>query len=257
MSDKELLAGLNILIADDNSVNRTLLSTLAASLGAQCITVENGAQALARALDDEYDCIILDLNMPELNGYETAQALTQLSSCPPLVAFTADTSLEILEETLRTGFATVMYKPVDTTRLATVILSACKRAVPDSLSGDGVVVPTTTASPVVYDLEAALKLTGGNRDLAQELFSMLRRDLSEKTAELARTPLTATDQHIDIAHKIHGAASHCHTEALRIAAGTLETALRKHHDLASLEKLRDEMLQRIDEVLQLPDPFAS
>lgn len=82
-----------VLVADDNAINRKIAKTQLERLGCQIHTASNGTQAIERSQELRFDLILMDLNMPECDGFEAAQTIKN-SAGPnqntPIVAFTAD-----------------------------------------------------------------------------------------------------------------------------------------------------------------------
>lgn len=249
--DNDTLQGLRLLVADDNSVNRTLLSALAANLGAHCETVNDGSQAIARVLEQRYDCVILDLRMPGVDGYTAARAISQLAGAPPLLAFSADADPEVHAAIREAGFNGLLQKPLSEARLREAVFRCVE-------GGDAAADAPAADSGAVHDREAAIEAAGGNAALAAELFQMLRADLAQKRRELpAQREEPAV--FLDLVHQIHGAAGHCRADRLRQAAAQLEAELRRRDraprpDLVDARHAR--LLEEIDALLALPDPFA-
>ena len=253
---RQMMRGLRLLVVDDNSVNRTLLAALAANLGAECDTGQDGNDAISLALDHPYDCIILDLHMPEVDGYTAARAILQLSDAPPLVAFSADRDAETEAAVREAGFVGMLHKPLSEKRLARVVSDAIS-GVETTDAGEPGPSPNPDAAP--YDRAAAVEAAGGNSALAAELFDMLRHDLVEKRTSLGMLDGERARQ-IELVHQIHGAASHCRAEPLRWAANRLEAELRRGDAGSERESLlvhrHRELLKCIDEILALPHPFG-
>lgn len=253
----EMMRGLRLLVVDDNSVNRTLLAALAANLGAECDTGRDGGEAISLALDHHYDCIILDLHMPEVDGYTAAKAILQLSDAPPLIAFSADHDEDTEAAIREAGFSGLLHKPLSEDRLAQMVTTVIGGGRATDEIDERFTEETEAA---VYDYGAAMDAAGGNPDLAAELFRMLRHDLVLKRPLL--DPLEGQRQQvIDLVHQIHGAASHCRAEALRRAAAQLETELRREDATTARDSLlahrHRQLLAEIDTLLDLPDPFTA
>src|SRR5512142_1852070 len=86
----------SLLIVDDNSVNRIMLSRYTTRLGYQSTLVENGRQALEKLRNDPFDLVLLDVQMPEMDGY---QVLEEMKAEPglreiPVIMITAVDELE-------------------------------------------------------------------------------------------------------------------------------------------------------------------
>ncbi|RRB02745.1 GAF domain-containing hybrid sensor histidine kinase/response regulator [Larkinella rosea] len=100
-----------LLAVDDNPLNTKLLAHLIAKQGGQVATFNSPLKALESARTVPYRAILLDLHMPELDGYELAQNLQELQPGVPLVAVSADDSVETIERVKSTGFQFFLRKP--------------------------------------------------------------------------------------------------------------------------------------------------
>ncbi|SEG44824.1 PAS domain S-box protein [Paenibacillus sp. UNC499MF] len=106
---------MKLLVTDDNSVNRLLLLTLLRKLGYEADYAENGAEALQAVRSTTYDIVFMDLQMPELDGFETTAAIRRLkgdAARPAIVAVTAFAQKEDMEMCLASGMNDFISKPV-------------------------------------------------------------------------------------------------------------------------------------------------
>ncbi len=100
-----------LLIAEDNLENQQLLSRILDQLGLEYDLVNNGAQALVKALQGAYDLLIFDLQMPIMGGREAAEILLRHKMTTPILAFTANLMRYQTAEYLAIGFAGILEKP--------------------------------------------------------------------------------------------------------------------------------------------------
>jgi two-component system sensor histidine kinase/response regulator len=105
---------LNILIAEDNLINQQVILYILQKLGYEPVIVENGKQAVDAALTTGYDIILMDLQMPEMDGLEATRLIRQsgLVDQPVIIALTANTMEGDEEECLRAGMNDYIGKPV-------------------------------------------------------------------------------------------------------------------------------------------------
>lgn len=119
--NEHLLHGANILIAEDNAFNRQLIVRILTALGAQVFEANNGAEALALQRIHPIDIFLLDLNMPEVDGYETATLIRQnqpAEACYLLIALTAGISGDLDQNHRIRIFDETLYKPIHQELLA-------------------------------------------------------------------------------------------------------------------------------------------
>ncbi len=125
------LANTRIAVCDDNPLNRRLLARSLERAGARCYTFENGQELLeflcGTAQDRWPDAVLLDLNMPVLNGWQTLQALRRQGLNIPVIALSADVLEETRRKCLKQGFDAFLTKPVDKKRLIETLLHLCPR----------------------------------------------------------------------------------------------------------------------------------
>lgn len=121
-----MLAGLKILLAEDNPVNRQIAEELLRQEGALVDSVENGAAALKRINDadarDDYDLILMDLQMPVMDGFEATRKIRIINQDIPILAMTARTMADERNECLNNGMNDHISKPIDPLLLYHIIL---------------------------------------------------------------------------------------------------------------------------------------
>ena len=100
-----------ILVAEDGEDNQILLSHLLKHLGADAVIVDNGQKALDRALEEEFDLLFLDMQMPILDGYKVASKLRDENYKTPIVALTANAMDGTKEKCIDAGCDDYLSKP--------------------------------------------------------------------------------------------------------------------------------------------------
>jgi len=122
----------HVVLADDDASNRLVLGSLLESSGIDVTTAENGRMALDIIGAKPVDLFLLDINMPEMDGLQTARAIRALPDANadlPLIAITSDVSPKRLAEMRDAGFDVCMEKPVRRDTLFRVILGTLSRRV--------------------------------------------------------------------------------------------------------------------------------
>ena len=115
-----VLAGKRILVAEDNEINAEILTELLDMSGAVCDVCENGqlvTEAFARSAPGEYDLILMDVQMPVMNGYDATRAIRALdhplAKEIPIIAMTANAFSEDIRDALEAGMSAHVAKPID------------------------------------------------------------------------------------------------------------------------------------------------
>lgn len=127
------LADLHVLAADDNAVNRQVLSAILPSLGVELTVVENGDQAVAAWREGAYDLVLLDLRMPLCDGFEAARRI-RAEETPgrrtPLILLSGDVSASVREQGREAGLDGFVAKPLDIHTLIEAMSAALPPAHP-------------------------------------------------------------------------------------------------------------------------------
>lgn len=123
------LRGLRVLVADDQVVNLKIADAQLRQLGCSVVTVLDGAQAVHAANQDPFDIILMDLNMPQLNGWQAARNIRQssrLNHDTPILALTADDQFSAQELQKRGGMVDQLPKPFTPATLQTALARYAK-----------------------------------------------------------------------------------------------------------------------------------
>lgn len=240
------LAGRRVLVVDDNLINRKLLASLIGRNGGEAEAAANGREALERLEEGRYDGVLMDLHMPVVDG---ATAVAQIKRRWPqllCIAVTAESEAADPERYRRLGFDACMLKPVSEQALIDALGSPRAdepRPAPDAQS----------LAPV-FDRDEALRLAGGNLELAAELHGMLLKDLPDRRRQFLDESIPDLEL-AELTHSLHGATRYCGTPRLRLRTQQFEDVLRGRTRAMSVEDAREAVLQAVEELIALGDPF--
>ncbi len=116
----EALRGVRVLVAEDNEVNQLVLERALRLEGAEVAMVGDGRQAVARVLSDgpaAFDVVLMDIQMPEMDGYEATRRILEIAPALPVIGQTAHAMLDERLECLAAGMVDHVAKPIDFRRL--------------------------------------------------------------------------------------------------------------------------------------------
>jgi PAS domain S-box-containing protein len=122
-----------VLIVEDNPTNQLLVETLLAKLGPQCVLACDGLEAVEKATAETFDLILMDIQMPAMNGYQATEALRKKGIKTPIVALTAHAMEGDRQKCINAGCDDHITKPLSKTRLLEV-LDRYLNSHPDSLA---------------------------------------------------------------------------------------------------------------------------
>lgn len=124
------LADVSVLVAEDSDVNRQVLEGLLTSVGARVTVVNNGREAVERVIHDggdAFDVVLMDIQMPEMDGYEATRRLLALAPTLPIIGQTAHAFAEEAQKCQAVGMVDHLAKPIDRSALVRAIEKALKR----------------------------------------------------------------------------------------------------------------------------------
>lgn len=225
LPDAPQLAG-KVLLAEDGVDNRKLLAAMLGALGLDVVLAEDGAQALELALGDAFDVILMDIQMPVMDGMQATSLIRATGYSGPLVALTANVMAEDVQRYLASGFSHCVGKPVDRAALAALLA--------ELLGGKAPRAGTLLDLPEFAGLQAMF-----DDRLPRQLARMLECCNSGDLDEVAI-----------IAHTIKGSAATFGHPLEGLAAGRIEAGARA----GDVDLVRAELLALIT-LHPCPDPI--
>jgi CheY-like chemotaxis protein len=212
---------------DDDPVNRLVTSAQVRELGYTVHGAHSGESALAALAREPYDALLLDCEMPGIDGYETCRRLRREGRSLPVIALTAHAAAEVRERCLAAGMDDHLGKPVRGEELAAVL----ERRLRD---GAGLQPPAAAASLLAERLEALARLgeATGEDVLAQVAESFLQQ--GTKNLAVLRESLARDDgaAFAAAAHSLAGSSGVLGAVELSVGCAELEE-LSRRGDLAS------------------------
>ena len=122
-------APVEILVVEDNPTNQQVVIMVLRALGYQPDTAENGRTAIEKLSSHQYDLVLLDLQMPDIDGFEVAQHVrTHLNYQPVIVALTAGASPEDRQRCIEAGMDDYVLKPFKISQLKEVVVKYARHA---------------------------------------------------------------------------------------------------------------------------------
>ena len=241
-----------ILLVEDNPVNRRVVIEILARGGFCADTAENGEEALRALSFARYDLVLMDIQMPLMDGFEATRRIREREAASgeprtPVIAMTAHALAGYREKCLSAGMDDYLTKPVSRNELEAVLrrtlngsgtpedpevqISGSPMEQPSS-DGDAASGNSSRAdAPPLFDEEDGLMRAGGDRAFLAELL-ILFADSHEACAARLRELAASGDRAggIDIAHSLKGVSGNVGLRRLSEAARRTETTLRSGDD---------------------------
>lgn len=235
------IRGLRILLAEDNALNRRLLTTLADQKGATVISAHDGQHAMSIACAEPLDLILLDLHLPELDGIELARQIRGLSGSMgqvPIIALTADIFRGRKDNLKNAGFNGCVFKPIDESLLWDCVSDALK-GIDSPSCWPGQDDPKAFREKRIRDRERErTEASGTPPGLLPELeqqFAVGRRAIASAIERDDRAEI------LKHSHDISGVAGIFGHTRIAMAAADIETAVHREAKLADISERFEEL----------------
>ncbi|WP_424043743.1 response regulator [Methyloceanibacter sp.] len=255
-SDIDRIRGACVLLVEDHDINQEVAIGLLENIEIFADVAENGAEAVAMVRENDYDAVLMDMQMPIMDGIEATQAIRSDAAFRdlPIIAMTANAMAADRERCLKAGMNDHIAKPIDPDQLVGALLHWIKRS--DSLGPTPrkkeqnrltqVCGASSDEAPLEIagiDVASALKRTGGNRTRYE---SLLRRFAQQQadTVEIIQKALSSGDTATAerMAHSLKGAAGTLGATAVAEAAAKTEKAVRAGQGIdITLASLSDDL----------------
>ncbi len=186
------LAGLRILVAEDNEINQFVITEMLRSEGCQVVLAADGEQAAGLAAvpgGGGFDLVLMDVQMPVQNGYEATLRIHAVAPQLPIIALTAHALAEERRKCLAAGMEDIVSKPIDPERLVAVIRHHARSAAPVADTATGTVA---TAPPGSIDFDALQARWNRTPGMAARLLRIFL-DAKEDAARELRDAAAAED----------------------------------------------------------------
>jgi PAS domain S-box-containing protein len=237
--------GARILIAEDDSTNREVILAQLKKLGYEATAAVNGVEAVAAMERESFDLVLMDCQMPLMDGYEATHRIRHSAHAQiPIVALTASAMLSDKEQCLSEGMDDYLSKPVELSLLAAVLAKWIPRPHARKLT-PGIEHSSGQPAPAIFNVDSLLRRLMGDRELAG---AVLQGFLEDAPSQLKR--LCARLDEADApgarlqAHTLKGAAATVGAECLHAIA----LAIEEDASEARLDRCPDLLVRAINEL---------
>ena len=263
LAENERRRGLRILVVEDHPTNRKVAIQILRKLGYQVEAVSNGQEAVDVLARVPFDVILMDCQMPEMDGYEATARIRKMDGLVryiPIIAMTAHAMKGDRERCLQAGMNDYIAKPIEARHLNAIIHKQVRGTrigcVPDFSGESALSVPDSNVSDsdsgkVVFDRPALLERV---YDDEQFLLETLRSYLVETDLSMGKLQEAIENEDLvcvrDCAHSLKGGAANISAYAMREAALQIETAA-KNLDSAVIRDLYGVLMNEYERLKQV------
>ena len=238
----EGLRGAKVLVVEDNEINQQVAREILQGAGLFVDIANNGQEAVEAVGRDHYQAVLMDVQMPVMDGYTATRTIRRDSGFDdlPIIAMTANAMAGDREKALEAGMSDHVAKPIDVGQLFKTLATWIKPGV-RGFTPQAAPAPPEAPEPAVppdelpraiegIDLQEGLTRVGGNEQLFRKLLIKLRDDYARADREIAALLQAGNvDEAQRLAHSIKGVAGNVGAGGLRETAGALEEAIAKGH----------------------------
>ena len=166
IDSKEILLSIkgHVLLVEDNEINQEVATAQLQSMGLKVTLAENGEVAVQLAKEHAYDVILMDIQMPVMDGYQATRLIRENNIHTPIIALTAAAMIEDKHKALAAGMDGHLSKPIETASLYQVIKQFMPNEI-DMLNSENFDVNATKS----VDIDAGLRMLNGNAELYKRL----------------------------------------------------------------------------------------
>lgn len=241
---------MTVMAVDDNPANLKLIGALLDDQVTRVELCEDGHQAVARAGQMQCDLILMDIQMPGMDGIRACELIRQLPNQQntPVIAVTAHAMAGQKEKLLAAGMNDYLAKPIDESKLRNLLLRYMPGLHPDLQPVQEPVEPQVDPDATL-DWQLALRQAAGKSDLARDMLQMLVSFLPEIRNKVEEQLVGETPEGLlEAIHKLHGSCSYSGVPRLKNLCSLLEHQMRNGTVPEALEPEFLELLDEMDNV---------
>jgi len=225
--------GKKVLVAEDNEINQQVARELLEGFSFNVDIAENGQLALDK-LDNSYDLIFMDVQMPVMNGYDSAREIRKQQIQIPIIAMTANAMVGDREKALETGMNDYVSKPIDPIKLYQAIVRQLGEPDEVMIETQGVdedetddEIPEALSKLKGFDINDGLYRVGSNVELYIELILELAKEYIDTASEFLDLMKDSDKEPARrLVHTIKGVAGNLGVTNLHLAAADLENVIK-------------------------------
>jgi two-component system, sensor histidine kinase and response regulator len=232
----EKIKGSKILVAEDNLLNQQIAQELLTDEGFKVTIANNGKEAVDLVNNEDFDVVLMDMQMPEMDGLEATMKIreTFASDTLPILAMTANASEEDRDKCLKAGMDAHITKPIDPEVLMSEL---CKWITPKDIDEKVQEPPKKAQSNNAIvaidgiDIKAALRVVAGKQSLLNKMLTTFVADQSQAT-DAIKDALQNKDNELAkrLAHTLKGTAASIGAMQLQEIAAKIEGYFTKPYD---------------------------
>ncbi|MBF0455343.1 MAG: response regulator [Magnetococcales bacterium] len=264
------IGGGKVLLVEDHAINRQVAGEILAGVGLEVHMAEDGVEALRRVAEESYDVVLMDIQMPKMDGLEATRQIRRRSGLEelPIIAMTAHAIVGDREKSLEAGMNDHVTKPINRKALFSTLMQWMKPFDRTRVKRPELATPSPDAEEIYLpkqipgiDLVAAMNRLGGNRRLLLSLLREFERDFAESGQKIRQALAVGQPDGRKRAqaliHSVKGMAGNLSALALFERAQALESSLEQTEADPRIAGLVDQFEEKMVEVVASIQSFQA
>jgi signal transduction histidine kinase/CheY-like chemotaxis protein len=257
----KLLAGTRVLVAEDNLINQQVVREFLSLAGIDVEIANNGKEAMALLENGAFNAVLMDMHMPEMDGFEATKQIRKLARFAdlPMIALTAGVTKEERERCVALGMNDFIAKPINPKKLLRTLVQWIKPV--GAIATDDITAEPSAAKLFGgddlpgFDLHNLLEMIGNNQELATRLLLTFMESMKDLPGEIEA--LVAAGDFVrarELIHKLKGTSGTIGAVRLYAASETLEAELKDRLSAATFDSFREAFDQTMSVITALHQP---
>ena len=262
--DYKSLGPKKVLVAEDVELNQYLARHILESWDFEVVIAGNGREAVEHVMQGSFDCVLMDVQMPEMDGIEATQHIRKLAdpvkAAIPIIALTANALKGDSEKYLAAGMTDYLAKPFDEERLFRVISrNLVRRAVPAGIPSPEPVIQIQASLPEnnhsdmlsanvkLYDLSMVESVSGGDGGFIRKMVALFIETVPQNLQDLSSATVSGNWEQVGkTAHKLKSTVDSMGIKSIRQEIRTVEANARQKESLSEIPAL----VEKIESVIR-------
>ncbi len=250
MTDTSVLANSKILLVEDNDLNRLLAYTILSQYGAFVVSAANGAIAVSEARNTRFDIILMDVQMPVMDGVTATNAIREFDKDVPIIALTADAIKGKKDIYINKGMNDYLTKPYEEETMISLLanwLNNRSANMHPNINEESTNKDITVIEEPLFDLTKLIAIGGNNPEFVNNMLSLFVSDVPQSMKQIKEAYMSRDFKTIKyLAHRIRPSLLNMGINSLKNESVLLEKLAEKQLIGTEMESIIEKMITTVN-----------